>query len=65
MADDELGVENFKSRKLLAYVTGFELGGVRDGDTYLLSLELFYYLFEAYLLQLEYDVGYIFLDSLD
>ena len=60
MTNHQIGIQHLKSGQILANVCGFEFCRILDRDTDFLVLEFFYYLLEAYLLQIQDDVGDIF-----
>ncbi len=63
MTNDLVRVENLKSCKRLANVTGLEHLLARHGDGSLFRFGVFDNLLEVNLLEVEDDVGYIFLDT--
>ncbi len=63
MTNHKFGVQHLETNKILVEVASTELGDVLDGDSNLFCLEVLYNLLESYLLQVQYNVGDIFLDS--
>ena len=63
MTDNQLRVQDLEAYEQLVEVAGLQLCGILDRNGDLLSLKVLYYLLESYLLQVQYNVGDIFLDS--
>ena len=63
MTNHQIGIQHLKSSQILADVCGFEFGRILDRDTDFLVLEFFYYLLEPNLLQVQDNVGHIFLNT--
>ena len=61
MTNHQIGIQHLKSSQILAYIRGFEFGRILDRDTDFLVLEFFYYLLEPNLLQVQDNVGHVFL----
>ena len=61
MTNHQIGIQHLKSGQILAYVCGFEFSRILDRDTDFLVLEFFYNLLEPHLLQVQDNVGHVFL----